>query len=94
MLKHQKYPPLFLQDLREGHQLYTINGHGEADATTSSVSGYRGVGVSSVDFSPSGEYFVSGGGDKMVVTWRSNFDGMPKALQTLLDESDGTTPHT
>lgn len=47
-------------DLREGHQLYTIHGHSGP--------------VNSIRFSPGGDFFATAGDDKLVMTWRTNFD--------------------
>jgi WD40 repeat protein len=48
-------------DLREGHLLYTLQGHtGAANA---------------VGFSATGEYFASGSSDEIVMVWKTNFDG-------------------
>ena len=47
-------------DLRQGHILYTLYGH-EGSSTSAS-------------FSPCGDYFTTGGGDSVVMVWKSNMD--------------------
>ena len=45
---------------REGQLFYTLNGHEGA--------------AMCAEFSPSGEYFASGGADEQVMVWKTNFD--------------------
>ncbi|XP_034935262.1 POC1 centriolar protein homolog A isoform X1 [Chelonus insularis] len=47
-------------DILEGRPIYTIKCHED--------------GVSAIAFSASGEYFASGGKDKQLIIWKSNFD--------------------
>ena len=47
-------------DLRQGHILYTLYGH-EGSSTSAA-------------FSPCGDYFTTGGGDSVVMVWKSNLD--------------------
>ena len=51
---------LKIWDLRQGHILYTLYGHERA--------------ATSVKFSDSGEYFISGGVDTKVIVWKSNLE--------------------
>ncbi|KAI9203679.1 WD40-repeat-containing domain protein [Polychytrium aggregatum] len=48
-------------DLKEGHLFYTLYGH-KHGPTTAAV------------FSPTGDYFATGGSDSQVMVWKSNFD--------------------
>lgn len=61
-------------DLRQGHILYTLYGH-------------EGSG-NSVSFSPSGDYFSSGGDDSVVMIWKSNLNQFE---QELIDDFGGKT---
>ena len=47
-------------DLLEGRPIYTLKGHGG--------------GITSIAFSKTGEYFTSGGADRQLLMWKSNFD--------------------
>ena len=58
-------PPVQVLDLREGHLFYTLHGH-QSDATATC-------------FSPNGAFFATGGADKQVLVWKTNFD---RALET------------
>jgi len=51
---------LKIWDLRQGHILYTLYGH--EGASTSAA------------FSPSGDYFTTGGQDAVVMVWKSNLE--------------------
>eukprot|EP00727_Mastigamoeba_balamuthi_P010146 m51a1_g5754 putative poc1 centriolar protein homolog a (393) ;mRNA; f:1197626-1199312 len=63
-------------DLRAGHLFYTLHGH-------------EGP-VVHARFSPEGDYFASGGVDKMVMIWRTNFDrnGAADGSQPALAQGD------
>ncbi|KAI8929630.1 WD40-repeat-containing domain protein [Entophlyctis helioformis] len=52
-------------DVKEGHLFYTLHGH-KFGATTTAV------------FSPTGNYFATGGSDSQVMVWKSNFDEIDK----------------
>ena len=47
-------------DLLEGRPIYTLKGHAS--------------GITSIAFSKTGEYFASGGADRQLLMWKSNFD--------------------
>jgi len=64
-------------DLRQGHILYTLYGH---EGSTNSVQ-----------FSPSGDYFTSGGNDSVVMIWKSNLNQFE---QELIDDFGGKTSIT
>lgn len=49
----------------EGRPIYTLKGHGG--------------GITSIAFSKTGEYFTSGGADRQLLMWKSNFDRDDKA---------------
>ena len=51
---------LKIWDLRQGHILYTLYGHEGASSAAS--------------FSPSGDYFATGGADSVVMVWKSNLE--------------------
>ena len=57
-------------DLREGCQMFTIRAHG----------GAANLGL---DFSPAGDYFGTGGHDKLVHTWRTNFASSSSAVSSV-----------
>jgi len=61
-------------DLRQGHILYSLYGH-EGSAN-------------SVNFSPSGDYFTSGGSDGVVMIWKSNLNDFEMEL---IDDFGGKT---
>lgn len=48
-------------DVKEGHLFYTLHGHKNGPTTTAV-------------FSPSGDFFATGGSDSQVMVWKSNFD--------------------
>lgn len=60
--------------MRQGHILYTLYGH-EGPAN-------------SVNFSPSGDYFTSGGSDAVIMIWKSNLNQFE---QELIDDFGGKT---
>lgn len=47
-------------DLLEGRPIYTLKGHCGA--------------VTAIKFSPTGEFFASGGCDQQLLIWKTNFD--------------------
>lgn len=47
-------------DLLEGRPIYTLKAHKD--------------GVSAIAFSPTGEFFASGGHDQQLLIWKTNFD--------------------
>ncbi|XP_076641798.1 proteome of centrioles 1 isoform X2 [Halictus rubicundus] len=49
-------------DLLEGRPIYTLKGHA------------NGTSVTSIAFSSNGEYFASGGADRQLLMWKTNFD--------------------
>ncbi|XP_068628105.1 POC1 centriolar protein homolog A-like [Battus philenor] len=59
ILTSSKDGKMKILDLLEGHPLFTLNGHSGA--------------VNTVSFSITGESFASGGEDKMVLLWKTNF---------------------
>lgn len=48
-------------DVKEGHLFYTLHGHKNGPTTTAV-------------FSPTGDFFATGGSDSQVMVWKSNFD--------------------
>lgn len=60
---------LRIWDLRQGHILYTLYGH-EASSNCA-------------NFSPCGDYFTTGGGDSVVMVWKSN---MSESEQEFIEE--------
>lgn len=49
-------------DLLEGRPIYTLKGHA------------NGTSVTSITFSSNGEFFASGGADRQLLMWKTNFD--------------------
>lgn len=58
-------------DLLEGRPIYTLKGHES--------------GITSVTFSPNGDYFASGGMDHQLFVWKCNLDkGEHSSSETLI----------
>ena len=64
---------LKLWDLREGQLLYTLHGHHGAATATAFTSG--------------GDYFASGGADRVVMIWRSNLDQLERGISAMATDS-------
>lgn len=65
----------------EGRPIYTLKGH------------VAGTSVTSITFSSNGEFFASGGGDRQLLMWKTNFDKddiarkIPRQLVSPITES-------
>lgn len=68
---------LQIWDLQEGLLFYTLHGH---DGPTLGVN-----------FSPGGEYFISGGADGQVMSWRTNFDSCLATAAAAWGEAKSST---